>query len=107
MPKITFIEFSGIVHEVDAAAGRSLMKVAVLNEVPGIDAICKGCCSCGTCHCYVDPAWIERVPPASEEEQSILASIGERRVNSRLSCQIPVTDELDGLIVRLPESQLA
>lgn len=105
MPVVTFIEFDGTAHEVDAPAGGSVMEVAVSNSVPGIEADCGGACACATCHVYVSEQWIDKVGERAELEQSMLEFSDSLRANSRLACQIPFTDELDGLIVDLPESQ--
>ena len=105
MTKITFIQPSGVDIEVEATPGTSLMQAAMDNMVDGILADCGGSCSCATCHCYVDDAWIEKVPAPSEMEKDMLECVLEPQPNSRLSCQIEVTDDLDGLVVRLPESQ--
>jgi 2Fe-2S ferredoxin len=105
MPKITFIEKNGTEHAVEAAAGLSVMEVAVKNMVPGIDADCGGACACATCHVYVDPAWAEKVGKPDAMEESMLDFAYEPKENSRLSCQIKVTAQLDGLILRLPEFQ--
>lgn len=105
MVKITYIEQDGKAHEVDVPEGMSVMEGAVNNMVPGIDAECGGACACATCHVYVDPAWTDKVGPPSEMEEDMLDFAFDVRENSRLSCQIPVTAELDGLIVRVPEKQ--
>jgi ferredoxin, 2Fe-2S len=105
MAKITYIEFNGRRHSVDVEAGSSVMAGAKLNDVPGIDADCGGSCSCGTCHVYVDPAWIARVGARNALEDATIDFSSDVRDNSRLSCQITVTEELDGLVVQMPESQ--
>jgi len=105
MAKITYIEFDGSEHVVDVATGLSVMEGAVKNMIPGIDADCGGACACATCHVYVDPAWVEKTGSPSEMEQSMLDFASDVKANSRLSCQIQVTDELDGLVVRTPETQ--
>jgi 2Fe-2S ferredoxin len=105
MPKITFIEQSGKEHVVDAQKGLSVMEAAIKNMVPGIDADCGGACACATCHVYVEEAWREKTGKPSAMEESMLDFAYQPKENSRLSCQINVTDELDGLIVRLPEMQ--
>lgn len=105
MPKITFIENNGKEHVVDAASGLSVMEAAVKNMVPGIDADCGGACACATCHVYVDDAWKEKAGKAEAMEESMLDFANEPNENSRLSCQINVSDALDGLVVRLPEFQ--
>jgi len=106
MPKITFIEHNGAEHQVDAENGLSVMRAAIDNLVPGIDADCGGECSCATCHVYVDPSWMDKVGQPADREESMLDLNPERESTSRLSCQIPVTDELDGLVVRVPEFQM-
>ena len=105
MPEITFIEFDGTVHTVEAAGGGSVMEAAVNNEVPGIDADCGGGCACATCHVYVDEAWIAQTGKRDAMETSMLNLAEGVAENSRLSCQITVNESLDGLIVRMPESQ--
>ena len=105
MPKITFIEHDGTAHTVDAAIGKTAMDAAVDNNVPGIDADCGGECACATCHVYVDDAWAEKTGGASAMEESMLDFAEDVRPTSRLSCQIRVSDALDGLVVRMPENQ--
>jgi 2Fe-2S ferredoxin len=105
MPKITYIEFNGAAHAVEVKAGLSVMEGAVRNNVPGIDADCGGACACATCHVFVDPAWTGKAGMRSEIEESMLEFAEGVRPESRLSCQIRVSDALDGLVVRLPESQ--
>ncbi len=106
MPTITLIEFNGQPHTIEAEAGKSLMQNAVDNAVPGIDADCGGACACGTCHCFVDEAWRAATGEASAMEEAMLGMRPDRAENSRLSCQIQVTDQLDGMVVRLPEFQM-
>ncbi len=105
MAKITYIEFNGAEHPVDASDRFSVMEGAVKNNVPGIDADCGGQCACGTCHVYVDPAWLEKTGERTEMEKAMLEFVENVQPNSRLSCQIKVSDKLDGLVVRMPESQ--
>jgi 2Fe-2S ferredoxin len=105
MPKIHFIEHSGKEHVIEAAVGKSVMQNAVENLIPGIVGDCGGACSCATCHGYVDPSWENRVQPKQEGEEAMLDGALRVEPNSRLTCQITVTPELDGLVVRLPESQ--
>ncbi|MEW6597770.1 MAG: 2Fe-2S iron-sulfur cluster-binding protein [Pseudomonadota bacterium] len=105
MAKITYIEHNGKVHEIEVKAGQSVMEGAVKNNVPGIDADCGGACACATCHVYVDPEWLDKIGKPTAMEESMLDFAEAVFENSRLSCQIKVTDELDGLVVRLPESQ--
>jgi 2Fe-2S ferredoxin len=105
MAKITYIEHDGAEHTVDVENGITVMEGAIRNLVPGIDADCGGACACATCHVYVDAAFTEKTGERSSMEDSMLDFASDVRDNSRLSCQIKVTDDLDGLIVRLPEHQ--
>lgn len=106
MPKITFISADDRECVVEAAAGLSVMEAAVQNLVRGIDGDCGGATACGTCHVHVDPAWRERVGgPASDMERQMLELSDVRCASSRLSCQIMLTEALDGLVLRLPGSQ--
>ncbi|MBU6298560.1 MAG: 2Fe-2S iron-sulfur cluster binding domain-containing protein [Alphaproteobacteria bacterium] len=105
MPKIKYIDEKSMEREVDVPAGWSVMEGAVKNLVPGIDADCGGACACATCHIYVDPAWLEKLPPKRDMEETMLDFAPDVQSNSRLSCQITVTPELDGLIVRTPKTQ--
>ena len=107
MPKVTYIEYSGTEHQVEVPAGLSVMRGAVNNAVPGIDADCGGECACATCHVYIDPAWLDRIgpPQSGSQEASMLGFAAAAEPNSRLSCQITMCEELDGLIVRMPEGQ--
>ncbi len=107
MACVKFIEFNGTEHGVRVEAGISLMEAARTNNVPGILADCGGACACATCHVMVEPEWLPLLPEISAEEDSMLEfGLEERTATSRLSCQIPVTDALDGIVVRLPESQV-
>ena len=105
MAKITYIEHSGAEHVVEVKSGLSVMEGSVKNNLPGIDADCGGACACATCHVYVDAAWADKTGKPSAMEESMLDFAENVEPTSRLSCQIKVTDELDGLIVRMPESQ--
>jgi 2Fe-2S ferredoxin len=107
MAFVTYVEHDGIQHKVEVPNGDSVMQGAVNNMVKGIVAECGGGLACATCHCYVDDAWIDRVgPPSSESESEMLESAASAtKRGSRLSCQITVSDELNGLVVHLPESQ--
>ena len=105
MPEITFIEHDGNQKTVEAEVGQSVMQVAVNHLVPGIVADCGGACSCATCHGYVDDAWVARVPAAGDDENAMLDFTADREANSRLTCQIRMTSELDGLKIHLPASQ--
>ena len=105
MIKITYIEHDGTAHEIETTADMSVMEAAKGHAVPGIDADCGGACACATCHVYVDPAWVDRVGPPEEEEADLLAFANDPEEHSRLSCQIRLRAELDGLVVRTPVSQ--
>jgi ferredoxin, 2Fe-2S len=105
MPKIIYIDHDGTERPVDAEVGATVMETAIRNSVPGIVAECGGACSCATCHVHVDEAWSEKVGPPSPMEEDMLDFAFDVRPTSRLSCQIKVTDELDGLIVRTPQQQ--
>jgi len=105
MPTITFIDFEGNSTQVNADTGDTLMDIAVTNDVPGIDADCGGACACATCHVYVDPDWIAKLVEPDEIEAEMLGVAEEVKENSRLSCQIEITDEMDGMVVHTPESQ--
>lgn len=105
MAKITYVEASGTEHVVDAKPRLSLMENAVKNGVPGIVAECGGACACATCRVYVDEAWREKTGEPSEMERSMIEYSGDSEDGIRLSCQIAVTEELDGLVVRIPASQ--
>ena len=105
MPKVHYIAHGGGEREVDVKVGDTVMRGAIENGVSGIDADCGGQCACATCHVYVDDAWAAKVGEASEMEASMLSFVDSVQPNSRLSCQIIVTSQLDGLVVKLPESQ--
>jgi len=107
MPKVTYIESDGSEHVIDVPVGENVMRGALYNGVGGIAGECGGALSCATCHCYVDEAWTGKVGgPSSEAEEELLGQAAcEVKPNSRLSCQIAMSDALDGLVVRLPESQ--
>lgn len=105
MAKITFIEHDGTKHTVEAENGMTVMEAAVKNSVPGIDADCGGACACATCHVYVGKDWLDKTGTAEQMEEDMLDFAFDVRDNSRLSCQIKVTDEIDGLVVDLPEKQ--
>ena len=105
MAKITYIEHSGTSHTIEVRNGLSVMEGAVKNNIPGIDADCGGACACATCHVYVDEAWTDKTGSASSMEESMLDFANELKPTSRLSCQIKVTDALDGLVVHMPEDQ--
>ncbi|OIQ64501.1 ferredoxin-6 [mine drainage metagenome] len=105
MAKITYVEYGGKEHDVEVANGLTVMEGARDNGIPGIEADCGGACACSTCHVYVDPAWVDRLPKKDAMEEDMLDFGFDVRPNSRLSCQIKVTDELDGLVVSTPERQ--
>jgi 2Fe-2S ferredoxin len=105
MPKITYIDQEGARREVDAQVGETVMEAAVRNQVPGIEADCGGACACATCHIYVHADWTKVTGNASEMEEDMLDFAYDVRENSRLSCQLRVSEELDGLVVTTPERQ--
>ena len=105
MAKITYIEHNGTEHVIDVKTGLSVMEGAVKNTIPGIDADCGGACACATCHVYVQDPWLGKTGDKSAMEESMLDFAENVQDNSRLSCQIKVSDELDGLVVKMPESQ--
>jgi len=105
MTKVIFIDACGQARTVDAQVGATVMETAVRNSVPGIEAECGGACACATCHVYVDEEWTERVVKPSQMEEDMLDFASEVRPNSRLSCQIKVSEALDGLVVRTPGKQ--
>ena len=107
MAKITYIEWNGTAHEVEVANGLTVMEGARDNGSPGIEADCGGACACSTCHVYVDPTWVEKLPPKEAMEADMLDFAYEPdATRSRLTCQLKVSDALDGLIVRMPERQI-
>ncbi|MFY7962838.1 MAG: 2Fe-2S iron-sulfur cluster-binding protein [Elsteraceae bacterium] len=106
MPSVVYILKSGEERRLTVSNGSTVMRAAIQNDLPGIDAECGGCLSCATCHVYVDPAFADRLPPMSEDEDDLLSGVSaERQPTSRLSCQLTMTDALDGLIVRIPDRQ--
>jgi len=105
MPIITFIDLHGQRHVLDAEQGQSVMKVAVQNGVPGIDADCGGACACATCHVHIDPDWFVKVGKPEDEEKDMLSCAVHLSNTSRLSCQIKLETALDGLVVHVPPSQ--
>ena len=104
MPKITFITPDGERHEVDVENGYSVMEGAINNNIDGIVAECGGACACATCHSYIDDAWTGKLAEMDDMEDSMLDAAFERKPNSRLTCQIEVSDELDGLVVHVAEN---
>lgn len=105
MAKITYISHDGDSRTVEAESGRNLMETAVAQGVPGIDGDCGGVCACATCHVHVAPEWLDAVGAADVMEQEMLELTGDMRPNSRLACQIVVSEVLDGLVVHTPEQQ--
>jgi ferredoxin, 2Fe-2S len=106
MPHITLIEHDGTRHSIVAKAGQSLMHAARENDIPGIDGECGGGCSCATCHVFIDKDWLAITGSADGTEQALIEFLDDSDQSSRLSCQVEIVDEMDGLIVRIPESQL-
>ena len=106
MTLIKYIEHNGNQHEIDVANGLSVMEGAVQNDIPGIDADCGGGMACATCHVYVKEDWFNKLPEKTEGEDDMLDQAYEPGQSSRLSCQIIVSDELNGLVVHLPEKQI-
>jgi len=105
MVKITYIDSDGTARTVDAEPGATVMETAIKNAIPGIEAECGGACACATCHVYVDEAWIVKTGEPSPMEEDMLDFAFDVRPSSRLSCQIPVTQDLDGLVVSTPPRQ--
>lgn len=106
MPKVIYVSHNGQSREVEVPVGMTVMNAALKNGIDGIIAECGGVCMCSTCHVYVDEKFFSKLPPAQDTKEAVLdISAEERKPTSRLSCQIKVTDDLDGLIVRLPEKQ--
>jgi len=106
MGNITFIEHNGTQHTVDIEEGKSLMETAMDNGIPGIDADCGGACACGTCHVIVDNNWIGTTGSSTEDENQMLDMNPEKVGTSRLSCQIPMSETMGGMVIRLPEFQM-
>lgn len=107
MPSVTYIENNGASHTLDVAVGDTVMRGGFSHGIEGIVAECGGALACATCHCYVDDVWVARVGPPSQAESDMLDfAASPKQPNSRLSCQITITDALDGLVVRLPETQI-
>ncbi len=105
MPKITYIEHNGTSHKIEVSNGLSVMEGAVQNNISGIDADCGGSCACATCHVYVDEKWFNKLSKKESAEEDMLDMAFEPNKFSRLSCQLTVTDELDGLVVKMPLKQ--
>ena len=104
MPKVIYITPKGVRHEVDVESGYSVMEGAINNNIEGIVAECGGACACATCHSYIDEAWSDKMPAMDDMEDSMLEAAYDRRANSRLTCQLEMTDEWDGLIVHVGEN---
>ena len=105
MAKINFIDFEGNTKAIDVENGLTVMEGAIQNNIPGIDADCGGSMACATCHVYVEDQWLNKIPKAEDGEVDMIDMSFEPKKNSRLSCQIIVTEDLDGLTVRTPEKQ--
>ena len=105
MAKITYIDSEGTERVVEAQNGETVMEAAIKNSIPGIDADCGGACACATCHVYVNEEWLDKLQPKEDGEEDMLDMAFEPKQNSRLSCQLTVSDELDGLVVNIPSKQ--
>ena len=105
MPKLTIVAFDGTKFELDVASGSTVMENAVKNSVPGVEAECGGACACATCHVYIDDSWSEKVGAPDVMEEDMLDFAYGQKPTSRLSCQVKMTDDLDGLVVHVPERQ--
>jgi len=105
MPKITYIEHNGKSHTIEVPKDLTVMEGAIQNTIPGIDAGCGGACACATCHVYVNEEWIDKLPAKTNTEQDMLDMAFEPNKQSRLSCQIVVNEDLDGLVVKMPSKQ--
>ncbi|MGB7300625.1 MAG: 2Fe-2S iron-sulfur cluster-binding protein [Burkholderiaceae bacterium] len=106
MPEVTYIAHDGTRSTLEVETGNSLMMAAVFDGLDGIEGMCGGCLSCASCHVYVDPAWVDKLPPATSDELAMLEQTSsEQRDNSRLSCQIEMTEEIAGIVVTMPETQ--
>ena len=105
MPKVIYITPDDVRHEVDVEAGYSIMEGAINNNIEGIVAECGGACACATCHSYVDPAWVDKIPSMDDMEDSMLDAAFERKDNSRLTCQIEMSDALDGIVIHVADNE--
>ena len=105
MAKITYIEHNGKSHTINVENGLTIMEGAIQNDIPGIDADCGGGMACATCHVYVNDEWFDKITPKEDGEEDMLDMAFEPKKNSRLSCQIIISDELDGLIINIPSKQ--
>mgnify|MGYP001228660458 FL=1 len=106
MAKVTFIDFQGNTKTINVENGLSVMEGAIQNDVPGIDADCGGSMACATCHVYVEEKWLNKLPKPEDGEVDMIDMAFEPKKNSRLSCQITISDELDGLVINIPEKQV-
>ena len=106
MPKITYKDYQGTSKTIEVDNGLSVMEGAIQKDIPGIDADCGGSMACATCHVYVEDKWFDKIPKAEDAENDMIDMAFEPKKNSRLSCQITVSDELEGLVVSLPEKQV-
>ncbi len=105
MAKITYIDFEGKSRTIEVENGLSVMEGAIQNDIPGIDADCGGSMACATCHVYVEQTWLDKLPKAEDGEIDMIDMASEPKKNSRLSCQLIVSDELDGLLITTPAKQ--
>ena len=105
MPNITYIETDGTTHNIELPLGATIMEGAIQNDVKGIVAECGGSCMCATCHVYVDESFLDKLPAMEEEEEMLEGATAEVKANSRLGCQVRITNELDGITVTVPEEQ--
>jgi 2Fe-2S ferredoxin len=105
MPRITFVSHNGAAVTIDGEVGQSVMDAARHHDINGIEAVCGGGAACGTCHVFVEADWLTRLPPATQAEQDLVDFLTQKQPNSRLSCQIALEPQLDGLVVHLPEHQ--
>jgi 2Fe-2S ferredoxin len=105
MTRITFVSHDGTAETIEAEVGQSVMDAAKHHGVRGIEAVCGGGCACATCHVLVDAEWLARLLPATPEEQDLIDFLNQKQPNSRLSCQIALRPDLDGLVLHLPEHQ--
>ena len=105
MAKITYIEHNKKSHDIEVSSGLTVMEGALQNNIPGIDADCGGSCACATCHVYVDEKWFDKLPNKEIAEEDMLDMAFEPKKFSRLSCQLTVSDALDGLVVKMPSKQ--
>lgn len=105
MPTVVYITRDGKRHEINVENGYSVMEGAINNNIDGIVAECGGACACATCHSYIDEAWLDKIPALDDMQDSMLEAAYERKLNSRLTCQIEMTDALDGLVVRVADNE--